>query len=278
MPSNATRPRPEPRTRERGGLRPVPRVVLRQSVRDALEAAICEGRLKPGAAVAEASLAGELGVSRASVREAIRELERQGLVVNFPHRKTVVAAWSEGDVAEVAALRGVLEGFAGRLVAERLRAGLESGLLADLEDLSRRMRAELLRRNLRAFIRLDLAFHDRLNAACGHRRLIRLLDDLKAQRRAIIATNDLRTLAHRGAGFRHDLIVRALRRSDGPEVARAIEEHAMAGARAMEGAAREPGLGEPGGGLRVTPRTPGRSAGRTAPPHRPGPVRMSRPA
>ena len=229
------------RSQDRPGLRPVPRTVLRRSVRDALEEAICEGRLRPGAAVAEAMLARDLGVGRASVREAIRELERQGLVVNVPHRKTVIAAWSEEDVAEVASLRGVLEGFAGRLVAGRLRAGQEPGLVRQLEGLVRRMRVELLRRNLRAFLRLDLAFHDRLIAACGHRRLIRLLRDLQAQRRAIIATNGLTTLGSRGVGFRHDPILRALRRGDVAGVARLIEAHATAGARVLQQATRAAG-------------------------------------
>jgi DNA-binding GntR family transcriptional regulator len=229
----ATDGRAKARRRDDAALRPVARTVLRQSVRDALQEAICEGRLRPGEVVAEANLARELGVSRASVREAIRELERQGLVVNFPHRKTVVAAWSEEDIAEVAALRGVLEGFAGRLVARRLSAGQEPTLLAELSGIGRRMRDELGRRNLDGFIRLDLAFHDRLSAACGHRRLIRLLEDLKAQRRAIIAANDLRTLGEPGAWARHDRILRALRSGDGTRVARVIEAHATAGARLL---------------------------------------------
>ena len=64
--------------------------VLRQEVLEALRSDILSGRTKPGSRLLEADIAQRMGVSRAPVREAIRQLEQEGLVEFFPHRGAVV--------------------------------------------------------------------------------------------------------------------------------------------------------------------------------------------
>ena len=221
-----------PREAETGKLVPIKHRVLRQSVRETLEEAICDGRLASGSPMVEVAIASELTVSRASVREAMRELERQGLVINFPHRKTIVAPWTPRDVSEFASLRAVLEGLAARLATERN----DRPLIADLSAIVKRMQAECRRRSLKALTELDLEFHDRLSAASGHSRLIRLLNDLKAQRRAIISANRAHFLFYpnlKDIPDAHEAIVEGLRARDGDLVARTIEQHVMEGARRL---------------------------------------------
>ena len=94
-------------------------------------------------------------------------------------------------------------------------------------------RAECRRRSLKVLTELDLEFHDRLSAASGHSRLIRLLNDLKAQRRAIISANRAHFLFYpnlKDIPDAHQAIVEGLRARDGDLVARTIEQHVMEGA------------------------------------------------
>ena len=210
----------------------IERKVLRQSVRDTLANAIWNGHFKPGSPMVEVAIASELSVSRTSVREAIRELERQGLVINFPHRKTIVAPWTPRDISEFASLRAVLEGFAARLATEQG----DRTLVRDLGRLVTLMRTECAKRDFKALTELDLQFHDRLTLASGHSRLIRLLGDLKAQRRSIIGANRAHYFFYpnlRDIPDAHAEVVRAVRKRDGNLVSRTIEQHVMEGARRL---------------------------------------------
>src|SRR2546423_13163446 len=91
---------------------------LQEKVYDHLKQAILAGEIEPGERLLETRLAQSLGVSRIPVREAIRKLEREGLIVVFPRRGVYASSLSPRDVDEVYAVRAVLEGLAARLPAE----------------------------------------------------------------------------------------------------------------------------------------------------------------
>lgn len=98
---------------------------LRQHVRAKVRAAILDGTLPPGGRVIEQDLARRFGISRGPVREALRQLELEGLVRCEPHRGTFVAITShESHVRELYSLRAVLEGLAARIVATERREGI----------------------------------------------------------------------------------------------------------------------------------------------------------
>ncbi|HEX5957206.1 MAG TPA: GntR family transcriptional regulator [Hyphomicrobiaceae bacterium] len=92
---------------------------LRVLVEEKLRAAIAAGRFTPGQRLIERELCDLLGVGRTSVREALRQLEAEGLVTTVPHRGPVVSTISVAEAEQLYALRGLLEGFAGRTFAER---------------------------------------------------------------------------------------------------------------------------------------------------------------
>ncbi len=92
---------------------------LREQVADLIRRAIVEMRLKPGDRLVERELIEWTGVSRATVREAIRELATEGLVRTIPQKGAVVASPTLREAADVYEVRAVLEGLAGRLFAER---------------------------------------------------------------------------------------------------------------------------------------------------------------
>jgi DNA-binding GntR family transcriptional regulator len=86
---------------------PLSAIVLRT-----LREAIIDGRLAPGEAVVEAQLSRQLGVSRAPLREALRSLENEGLIVSVPWRGSFVAPLTERNVTELQAFRRLIEVFA----------------------------------------------------------------------------------------------------------------------------------------------------------------------
>src|SRR5690606_12292208 len=92
---------------------------LRELVFEVLREAIITGKLRPGERLMEVQLAEELGVSRTPVREAIRKLELEGLVLMIPRRGAYVAEISMKDIADVFEIRAALEGLAAQLAAER---------------------------------------------------------------------------------------------------------------------------------------------------------------
>jgi DNA-binding GntR family transcriptional regulator len=102
-------------------IRPIGRLhqPLREAVQDAIRAAIVAGRYPPGDRLLEDQLAQELDVSRNPVREALQALTAEGFVVIEPRRGARVATISRQRADELFEVRGVLEGLAGRLAAER---------------------------------------------------------------------------------------------------------------------------------------------------------------
>src|SRR5690349_13762377 len=87
---------------------------LRLQVEEKLRNAIAAGRFKPGERLVERDLCARLDVSRALIREALRQLEAEGLIVAVPHRGPVVASITVEEARQIYAVRALLEGFAGR--------------------------------------------------------------------------------------------------------------------------------------------------------------------
>lgn len=87
---------------------------------DRIERAILSGTFAQGMALGEAELAGQLGISRGPVREAMNRLEGRGLLQRVPHVGMRVVCLTDIEISEIFAMREVLEGLAARLAAERM--------------------------------------------------------------------------------------------------------------------------------------------------------------
>jgi DNA-binding GntR family transcriptional regulator len=105
---------------------------LRQQVLDGLRQAIISGRLAPGARLTERELTEMMGVSRTVVREALRQLETEGLIANIPNKGPVVRTLSLDEARDLYSIRAVLEGFAARLFAEKASEAQLSSLASAL--------------------------------------------------------------------------------------------------------------------------------------------------
>jgi DNA-binding GntR family transcriptional regulator len=132
-----------------------------------------EGGLPPGTRLREAELAERLRISRTPVREALKRLEMQGLVVHEPHRGAVVAVLDYGQVAELYLMREVLEGTAARLAAQHA-TDVEIGVLADMVERDRAIAAQP-----RELARTNRLFHQQVRDAARNRFLNQTLENLR---------------------------------------------------------------------------------------------------
>jgi DNA-binding GntR family transcriptional regulator len=148
-------------------LNPPARRPLHETVLTQLLLAVRTGKLRQGERLPEAEIAERLSLSRGTVREAIRRLEQEGLVVTLPHRGAYVASVGAEDAAEIFALRRVLESFAVREAARRASPVDLEGLAA----LVREMQAAAEAGDRVERVRCDLLFHEQLCRLSGNRLL-----------------------------------------------------------------------------------------------------------
>lgn len=94
---------------------------LSKQVVRAIRHQIFSGALKPNQRVVEAEIAAEMGISRGPVREAIAELEKEGLIITYARKGTYVKSFELKDIEEIYTLRALLEGFAVTLAIDRLQ-------------------------------------------------------------------------------------------------------------------------------------------------------------
>ena len=149
-------------------------VSLRSLVADRLRLAIVTGRFRPGQQLRERELCELTGVSRPSLREALRQLEAEGLITTTPHRGPAVTALSVGQVEQIYALRGVLESFAAREFA-RLRRPAD---IAALKLATKRLNAVEKDGAPLAMLEVGTAFYGAIAAGSGNPYLAQTLGTL----------------------------------------------------------------------------------------------------
>jgi DNA-binding GntR family transcriptional regulator len=142
-----------------------------------LEEAILQGKLKQGDRLIEEELSEMIGVSRAPIREALRSMEKDGLVVIAPRKGTVVNSISREDIAEIYEVASVLEALAVRLFCEK--ATEED--LEKLKNLYEKMEIQMKNNNLIHYRKLNREFHEILINGSGNKKLIDIYRRLRKQ-------------------------------------------------------------------------------------------------
>ena len=150
---------------------------LRDVVFNTLRQAILRGELKPGERLMEIQLANKLGVSRTPIREAIRKLELEGLVLMIPRKGAEVAEITEKNLRDVLEVRCALEELAVQLACDRMD---EEGV-RELRAAAETFESILNSDDITQIAQADVAFHDIIYAATDNRRLIQLLNNLREQ-------------------------------------------------------------------------------------------------
>ena len=150
---------------------------LRDVVFKTLRQAILRGELKPGERLMEIKLANKLGVSRTPIREAIRKLELEGLVLMIPRRGAEVAEITEKSLNDVLEVRMALE----NLSIENACARMTEEQLDELWKAARNFEDTMAEGNLVRLAEADVAFHEVIYKSSDNRRLNQVLNNLREQ-------------------------------------------------------------------------------------------------
>ena len=202
--------------------RPLKSRPLRDRVSKTIKDAIFVGKLKPGEPLRELHLARDLQVSQTSIREALAQLEQEGLVVRTPNKGTVVTNLTRDEVRERLAMRVLLEGKA--FVEAAARMGEEHyGKLAELAEAIFQAAARNAQFDL---AQADFRFHHYVWEQCGNNTLVRILDQLTMPLFAFISI--LRRKGPTGLESTvrpHEQIIEALKTRDPDVIKETIGQH-----------------------------------------------------
>ena len=209
------------------GSEQVPAHLARSVIEERLRAAIFDGRLPCGMAIRQQELATLFGVSRMPVREALRQLEAQGLLKVVHHKGAVVAPLINHDSAETYALRMLLECEALRLSVPLL----EEADFAFAQDCIERLERTS---DYVEISRLNRAFHRTLYAHANNRRLLNLVDEGLIEEERFLRFNleamGLRNMAQDD----HRNMLQAARQRNVALAVELLREHLQRGVDAIE--------------------------------------------
>ncbi|MBN1918269.1 MAG: GntR family transcriptional regulator [Verrucomicrobia bacterium] len=187
---------------------------------------ILERVLQPGEALVEAKLAEDLGMSRTPIREALSQLEQEGLVTSVANKGTFVESLRPVDIAEIYDIREVIEGLAARLLSRRVTRSQGEVL----DDLARRADDPM------AAVSDEVEFHSAIVRMCGSQRVV----DVARQFFLQALTYDERTRRLASAGSvpvvhegrvegAHQAIARTIAAGDGPAAEDMVRAHVRHG-------------------------------------------------
>lgn len=143
---------------------PLQATTLKENVTNLLRQSIIDGSIPSGEELNQAQIAERLGISRGPVREALGQLEQEGLIRSVPYKGVVVTPLNPTYVRELYSLRSALETFA-------LRTGMarnDPDGLHNLHLIVAAMRAAAQRQDSRELTRLDLSFHSSIIHMARH--------------------------------------------------------------------------------------------------------------
>lgn len=128
---------------------------------------IFSGVLKPGERIIESKIAHEMGISRGPVREAIKELENDGLIETTPRKGSYITELADKDIEELLTLRALLEGYAVTLAIDNLKEQDFQGLRGILDSIEKYARMK----DVLGVARVNMLFHEEICRLSGNQRL-----------------------------------------------------------------------------------------------------------
>lgn len=194
---------------------------LRDVVFTTLREAILRGNLKPGERLMEIQLAKKLGVSRTPIREAIRKLELEGLVVMIPRKGAEVAKITEKDLNDVLEVRCALEELAVELACRNITAEQIERMKQLLDEFKSAMSGN----DVTSIAEKDVAFHDVIFTSTHNRRLIQLISNLSEQMYRYRVEYLKNPQGHAQLVKEHEEIIDNLERKDVEQAKKNIKKH-----------------------------------------------------
>ena len=194
---------------------------LRDVVFKTLRQAILKGELEPGERLMEIQLAERLGVSRTPIREAIRKLELEGLVLMIPRKGAEVARISENNLRDVLEVRRALEELAIELACQRMSEEDIDNLQKAQDD----FKAAISEGDAMKIAETDEHYHDVIYEGTQNAKLIQMLNNLREQmyryRLEYIKDEDKRKILI----LEHERILKAVRERKVADAKEAMREH-----------------------------------------------------
>jgi DNA-binding GntR family transcriptional regulator len=192
---------------------------LAEQIADRLRDDILSGGLAGGQRLSQEALADQFRVSRVPVRDALRQLQAEGLVDGNGRTGVTVAELSLSDLEELYDMRIALEPVLARLATPRMRP-------SDIEEMTRQLEAmEAASEPSAAWFEAHGAFHRALNARAGRPRMLALVDQLRDQTERYVRRYQVIAGRTSQLGREHDLIHEAVLDGDAERVGAVVAEH-----------------------------------------------------
>jgi DNA-binding GntR family transcriptional regulator len=205
------------------------RSTLRERALAALRTAITSGRYRPGDHLGEVELGAHLGVSRGTIREALRHLQQEGLVSAGNRGMLRVNSLTAAEVRELFRVRAALEGLAvSEVITSPNRDSAVSTLRATLNKLAD---ADL---DFAGRVEADLGFHLKLCELSGNSMLVSAWRNLEGRIRVAIMNGGPQRAPTMMSRDRHSPIIDAIESGDVAAAVRVVEEHMAAASRHFE--------------------------------------------
>jgi DNA-binding GntR family transcriptional regulator len=194
---------------------------LRGRVFNIIRENILAGVYKHNEALKETKISEELGVSRTPVREAIKQLELEGLVMIIPNKGAVVSSIGAGDIEDIYAIRSRIEGLAARWATEKIT----DEQIETLEEILYLSRFHLNKGHIEQLYELDTKFHELIYEISGSRIIKHILKDFHNYvKRVRLASLSSLERAEKSVQ-EHEAILEAITRRDFDAVEKLTNEH-----------------------------------------------------
>jgi len=183
-----------------------------------IKKAIIENEIPPGAPIREAELAETLHMSRSPIREALRELEAEGVIISYPSRGTIVTPVTVSDVEEIYQLRSMMELWA-------LEQGFHRFTNEEITQLEQAFTEAYQASDWKALHEADIQFHHAIIRKSGSKRLASFIHVLNTQ------IERIRRYSAKGAARmelsyqEHMAVLNAIRSKDLPQSKRTLKDH-----------------------------------------------------
>ena len=195
--------------------------LLSQQIAHRLRTLIATDELKPGERLRERALADRLQVSRTPLREALKELAGDGLVVVLPKRGAVVANLSAQQIGEKLDVLGVIEAFGG----ERCCKLAKDSEIAEIRALHHEMHAAYERRDRISYFHLNQAIHTSIIAAARNETLQQMHEQLNRQLYRYRYQGSVTSETWHTAMDEHDAIIELLSGRKGAQLGAFLQRH-----------------------------------------------------
>ncbi len=200
---------------------PIVKKTYKDQVIDYVYQLLLSGELAPGDQLKESLLAAQMGISRAPIREAMKELIMDGLVDYRPQVGNFIPVLSAKEIVDCYTTRGLLEGFAVGSGCQRISEEELGHLYAMVDEMESCARS----RHQKMVVEVGGQFHDLLISHCDNRQLLEYTNRLSLKCHVLFFRHWSRLYSAEEIGRRHRLIVDALKTGRAADIEQVIREH-----------------------------------------------------